>query len=220
MPKHMNRSGLVILLHGILASSVVMRGLARFLEREGFETLCVSYPSTKMALQDLAIWVNEYLAREVPGFAERDVYFVTHSMGGLVFHHWHATFSPANVKRAVLLAPPLRGSEYAEGLTKLGLFRWILGPSGEQLNPNSNISAITYEAGVIAGTRSHNPISALFFRSQPNDGCVTVRSTKVPGLTAHKEVPVAHPFLMNNRTVRADVVAFLREGKFRQFEPL
>jgi hypothetical protein len=74
---------------------------------------------------------------------------------------------------------------------------------------------VNFELGVIAGTDSMNPLLSQFL-SGPNDGKVSVSSTKVEGMSDFISLPTTHTFMMSNEAVIVQATYFLMNGRFEQ----
>jgi hypothetical protein len=70
-----------------------------------------------------------------------------------------------------------------------------------------------YPLGIIAGNRSVYPIASRFLPS-PNDGRVSVASTRLAGMTDHVVIATAHPLLVRDARAIAQTIAFLQTGRF------
>ena len=207
---------IVVLLHGLARGQGSMERLSLALRAAGFETWSHTYPSRRHSITYLASALTEQLVA-----LDRPLHAVTHSMGGVIVRHLHDP--RLHWERIVMLAPPNRGSRLAAGLVRNPLFRWFYGPAGTELADSSSWPDPPAKFAVIAGTRSlawSNPTSwtvgRRFAAGIANDGTVAVEETKHPAMDAFAEVDATHTWIMNERTVHALVIRYLRDGAFPQ----
>lgn len=210
----------VVLLHGIGRSSQSMVPLATALQNHDYKVINIDYPSRKYSIEQLANIVNASIQPAINSDDDK-LYFVTHSMGGLVARAWITQYKPTNVAGVVMLGPPNQGSEVADFFQNNFLYKWLYGPAGQQLGTkqsaalNQQLGLVSYPLGVIAGNRTIDPISWLIIPGQ-NDGKVAVERTKLSGMSAYIVMPTTHAFMMKNTAVMDEVIYFLQHGKFNQ----
>lgn len=212
------RSPGVVLLHGIARTSRSLKKLERALQAAGFATLNLDYPSRRKPLEALV----EDIHPAINAFGrtlEAPLHFVGHSMGGLLVRAYVAKHRPKRFARVVMLGTPNGGSEVADVLTGLALYRAFYGPAGLQLattpGPLTAPPAPDYPVGIVAGNRFIDPISWLFILPRPNDGRVSVQSTRLAGMADHVTIGSSHTGLPGHPAAIAQTITFLTEGRFR-----
>jgi pimeloyl-ACP methyl ester carboxylesterase len=207
----------VVLLHGLGRSASSMKPLAEHLREQGFQTHNLDYPSTDHSAEELVAWLDGAL-RDCCNAGDGSLHFVTHSLGGLLVRAQLALRRPANLGRAVLIAPPNRGSEIVDEFGDNPLFEAALGPVAKDLgtHPESfpnRLGPADFEVGIIAGTGSINPLGSAILPGD-DDGTVSVENTRLEGAADFIVIESNHTFIMQDAAVAEQVVHFLREGRF------
>ena len=213
----------VVLLHGLGRSPLAMKGLERYLTRQGYHVINQGYASRRGSVADLCRQLFHDLLPRVPDSGR--IHFVTHSMGGILLRyglqHWN--FHPGRLGRAVMLAPPSQGSEVVDVLRHVPVLPRIMGPAFLQLGTDASSvplqllhrenGMLPIEVGVIAGRTSYEPwFSPLF--GEENDGKVSVTRSRHPGMKDFRALEVGHTFIMNDKRVRQHILHFLQFGRF------
>jgi pimeloyl-ACP methyl ester carboxylesterase len=216
LPATASAADTVVLLHGLGRSERSMRHLASRLEEAGFEAHAIGYDSTQKEPAALARDLEQEIASCCRD-AER-IHFVTHSLGGVLLRAVLRDTPLPNLGRVVMLAPPNRGSELADVVSRSATLRAALGPTAAALGtgpeslPNQ-LPAAEFEVGVIAGTRTVNPLGSWLIPAA-DDGTVSVASTQLEGMADFVMLPVTHTFILRSREAARQTLEFLALGRF------
>jgi triacylglycerol lipase len=190
------------------------------LQSAGYNVVNLSYSSRRYTVERLSEkYLHKILATKVPVTATK-VHFVTHSMGGIVLRRYLAHHTMSNLGRVVMLAPPNHGSMLTDSLRRHAIGRWILGRAGRELGTApkdlpQRLGPVDFPLGVIAGDVSLNPFFSRILEG-PNDGKVTVESTRISGMSDFAVVHSSHTWMLLRAETMRYILAFIREGNFGQ----
>lgn len=212
-----------VLLHGLGRTSWSMNKVGRKLRKRGFVVWNESYPSTSKMIEELAPVIDDALL-----FCKEQnasgVYFVTHSLGGILVRQYFQERSSEMVKSVVMLAPPNHGSEVVDAYKDAWWFQWFTGVAGQQLGTSADslpnlLRPLTIPVGVIAGTESSDPWFSDLFKGQ-NDGKVSVESAQLSEMQDFLMVAASHTFIMSSSDVIDQILFFFSHGRFNKQEKL
>jgi triacylglycerol lipase len=206
----------IVLLHGLARTSASMEALESGLLDSGYDVVNVDYPSRHHTIQELAPLAMSRGIDHCPD--DGLIHFVTHSLGGILVRFYLEQNEISRLGRLVMLAPPNQGSEVVDNLRGVPGFELYNGPAGVQLGTGSDSIPLSlkppdYDIGVIAGTKTFNPILSQFLPN-PDDGKVSVESTKLDGMKDFITVPYSHPFIAKAPEVLEQSISFLETGFF------
>jgi len=208
----------VVLLHGLARSASSMKALEVRLSAEGYYVSNIDYPSRDHSVETLATLVVGQGIQQCRENSVSKINFVTHSLGGILVRVYLKNNQFDDIGRVVMLGPPNQGSEVVDSLKDTPGFELLNGPAGMELGTHASdvpksLGPVNFELGIIAGTHSINLILSTLL-PRPNDGKVSVESTKVEGMADFIALPTTHPFMMRNKSVIDQTVYFLRQGEF------
>ena len=209
----------VVLLHGLARSATSMQKMQRELEKAGYTTANIDYPSRDHTVEELAaIAVPEGLAACRAQEDVTRIHFVTHSLGGILVRQYLSENEIDELGRVVMLGPPNQGSAAVDELSDVPGFDWLNGPAGRQLGKGDasvplRLGPANFDLGVIAGNRTIDPITSAVL-DDPDDGRVSVADTKLDGMADFVVVDHSHAFMMRMRRPIELTKTFLETGSF------
>ena len=194
----------VILIHGWGVRALFMDRLADFLIGDGYTVLNYDYLTSRKHIPEHAA---DFLARFREENITGKIFFLTHSMGGLVLRHAMANMTSEECRRIdsiVMLGPPNKGSLLAIP-GRLPVLNWFNRSWGDMVpgSKNLQIPAPAYlpPVGIIAGLR---------------DGKVAFKDTALPdGMPFERTcADCSHPGLRHPENTGAQILKFFRKKTF------
>jgi triacylglycerol lipase len=206
----------VILIHGFSRTKLSMSKLEEEFSKKDFDVVNRSYSTINTNIVGLASKLYDEFKIQKENYDK--VYFVGHSLGGIIICCMMKMFNIFELDGVVLIASPVNGSSYTEYLVKNVIINTLLSPVIKEFLDKKHMSEICkYPESnlmVIAGTKDldiYNPNSWIsqFVIEKPNDGTVTVEETKLPGMEKFITVDSTHTIIMKNSIVIDESIKFL-----------
>lgn len=203
----------IVLLQGVGRGTASLWVLDTRLQSAGYTTLNFPYVAHSRSIEEMAAQFLTFLEERVE---EGPYHIVAHSLATLIVRAAFQKVLPPGLGRVLLIAPPTEPTGLLRILKENPVYQWFTGSSGQQLASDEFYETLplpSVEFAVIAGDRGQE-----FTLTEPNDGVITVASTRLPDMADWIVVPHAHNFLANSRRVAALCVSFLENGHFDREE--
>ncbi|WP_415073241.1 esterase/lipase family protein [Legionella sp.] len=199
---------IVVLVHGLMRTSLSMAPLKFYLQRHGYEVRIYSYPSPRYSIHQHAQQLNYFIKQleaENPGVK---IHFVTHSMGGIITREALSRLSKKEFNQIgylVMMAPPNQGSKLAKLSTNIfPILKSMIKPLSELSSEHSayvhRVPIPPLKMGIIAGRY---------------DAKVPPEAARMDGFAEPIVISTTHTFIMNHPEAKKLIVTFLEKGTFK-----
>lgn len=207
--KAKHQKEIVILIHGLMRTSMSMRPLKSFLESYGYQVYLYSYPSARYSIQQHGVRLRHFVDDLIAKNPGKKINFITHSLGGIITREAVAKLKPKQVRHIgclIMLAPPNQGSTLAKISTKIfPLFTSPIKPlaelSSEQSSYVHRVPVPKIKMAIIAGKY---------------DAKVPPEYARLDGQMEPMIISTNHMVIMNNSKVRELILQFLADGRFEK----
>jgi hypothetical protein len=198
---------IVVLIHGLIRTTLSMRPLKSYLEKQGYQVYSYSYSSTRFTIKQHGIYLNEFVRSLLANNPGVKIDFITHSLGGIIAREALSNWTPEQLKNIgclIMLAPPNQGSKLAKfSTTFLPMFTLPIKPLAELSSDKSSyvhrIPVPPIKIGIIAGRY---------------DVKVPPELARLEGQTEFVIVNASHTFIMNNGQTKKLISSFLEKKSF------
>lgn len=200
----------VIIVHGLYMHGVVMTFVEKRFKALGYQTHNFSYNSLNaiVASDNLANYIND---NNLNG----NVYFVGHSLGGIVIHNCLQNNLKFMDTCVVTLGTPHNGSSVAKKIVDFRL-QSIFGKTKDLLI-NGITSDYNYELGAIIG--NHNSGVGNMFSIPDGDGTVSLSEATPKKYTDMIVMDINHTNMVYSKDVVHQAHHFIQNRSFKTIDP-
>jgi hypothetical protein len=193
-----SQSPLVMLLHGQGRTSISMWKAESFLEEHGLQTDNWNYDGFFSAIDELGNELVQRIDQRRNESPQRPVYFLTHSLGGIVVRYALARMNGMEQARIVMLAPPNQGARMADRFSPW--LSWLLRPMAQlTTGPNS----------FIAGIPALKTPKTLIIKAK-DDYLLDNEETLLPEAEGYEEVETGHTSILWNEQALNRAVQYFK----------
>jgi len=198
---------IIVLIHGLMRTSMSMYFLKSYLQRQGYHVYSYSYPSMKYTIHEHSMHLLYYVEQLLKNNPGVKIHFITHSLGGIIIREALSKLPGKqlnNIGYLIMLAPPNQGSVLAKLSTKMfPMITSTIKPLAELSSDESayvhRVPVPNIKMGIIAGRF---------------DAKVPPSSAFLAGQTKPVVINTNHTFIMNNSETRKLILHFLEKGTF------
>ncbi len=210
----------VIVLHGLGRTKNSMNRIEKSLVKDNYTVWNKSYPSTSENIEKLSIEHIEKGLAFCKEIKADTIHFVTHSLGGIMVRYYLQEHKIDNLGKVVMLSPPNNGSEVADFLNDVYVYKLAMGPAGQQLGTDSkslpkSMMPVDAKIGIITGNKTLDPWFSPLIPGA-DDGKVSVESAKLQEMSDFLVVGNSHAFIIRNTPVIDQIKYFLKHGIFKK----
>ncbi|MCB9639241.1 MAG: alpha/beta hydrolase [Myxococcales bacterium] len=225
----------VILLHGLgIDGRIWGSRFLRALQEGGFHPIVLEYPSTQNTITQHAARIGQAL--EDRGLLNKELSFVCHSLGGLIFLRMCEMWPALRIRTGILISSPVRGSRMAHEMerSRVGqIARKMLGPVLSELAQRWRdqsrwgvLEKRKFPLHIIYGRRPLHPFEPaswlgrwLLPETLKHDGVVCEDEIDTSHAHSTHIFPYAHNQILREPVVHLALLSLLRHPEGEQMGP-
>lgn len=201
----------IIITHGLFMKKQVMFFLASEFEKLGYKVYNFNYNSLKFSNDTI-----EEFKKFTEQVEEEHVYFIGHSLGGLLIRHFFETYKPKYIDTCIItLGTPHKGSSFGKRVMESKIGK-IIGTS-----PNSGMTTGLGEwnrdladLGCVIGTLNIGLNSFFNYNKSAGDGTVLIEEAYAENCNDIFKININHTSLIYSKKIVTISNNFILKRKF------